>query len=77
MVGDEQVHVRSPIDAGIVLPSLAAYRSSQVLDQERNVLAPLPERRHRDREHVQPVEEIAAERPSAIASVAGRGWWRR
>jgi hypothetical protein len=34
----------------------------EVLDEQRNVLAPLAERRQRDLEDVQPVEEILAER---------------
>jgi len=35
--------------------------------EERDVLAPLGERRDADREHLQAVEEVLAERPSATA----------
>src|SRR5580704_10439218 len=37
----------------------------EVLDQHRNVLFPLPERRHVDREDIQPVKEVTPEHASS------------
>ena len=35
----------------------------EVLDQDRNILAPFSQRGHHDRKHVQPIEEIRSKRP--------------
>ncbi len=43
------------------LPVLRRERLQEVLDQERDVLSPAPERRHLHRDDVQPVEEVLAE----------------
>src|SRR5207247_2344596 len=39
----------------------AVEARDEVLDERREVVAPLPERRERDREHAQPIVEVAAE----------------
>ena len=46
-------------------PSSAAYFAEEVLDQQRDVLAPLAQRRQRERDDVQPVVEVLAEAPVA------------
>ena len=43
------------------LADLARVLARPVLGQERDVLGPLPQRRHPDREHVEPEEQIRAE----------------
>ena len=56
---------RDPLD---VLPVLARELLEEVVGEQQDVRLPLAQRRHEDREHVQPVVEILAERsPSAIA----------
>ena len=47
------------------LPDLARGLARAVLGEERDVLGPLPQRRHPDREHVEPEEEVGAEPPLA------------
>ena len=60
----------------IVLPNAARTRR-RTPHQRRDVLAPLAQRRHGDREHVEPVEQILAERAVARPPARGRGSWRR
>ena len=66
--------------SGIAVDPLA-QRAAESLDevphQQRNVVAPLAQRRQRDRKHVQPVEEIAAEPPLAHFFATDRDWSRR
>ena len=60
----------------IALAGAAGVAADEVLDQQRNVLAPLAERRHRDRNDVQTVVQILLEPAVAdeLAQVAvGRG----
>ncbi len=47
------------------------------VDEERDVLLALAQRRERDRDDVQPVEEVLPERPSLDRASAGRGSSRR
>ena len=42
----------------MVLPRLAAYFLHEMAHQQRNVLAPIPQRRRLDRKHVQAVIQI-------------------
>jgi len=44
----------------------------QVLDQDRQVLEPLAQRRHLQGKHVQPVIKILAEAPAADGGIQGR-----
>ena len=57
-----QVIERPLVDAPDRLARLPRVAIDEVLDQQRDVVGPLAKRRHRDGKHVQPVEEIAAER---------------
>ena len=52
--------VAGPLDR---LAELARILLDEVIDEQRDVLAPLVQRRHRDLDHVQPVVEILAEAP--------------
>ena len=48
-----------------------------MLDQQRDVVAPVAQRRQRDREHVQAVVQVLAKAPGLHLGLAGRGWSRR
>jgi hypothetical protein len=50
------------VDAPDRLARLARVAIDEVFDQQRDVVGALAKRWHRDRKHVQPIEEIAAER---------------
>ena len=45
--------------------------------QQRDVLAPLAQRRHPDRHDVEPIEQILAKPPGARSRRRARGWTRR
>ena len=72
----ELAHVSRPVvanerlqgpgrDRADVAIALAGDLAHEVLDEDRNVVAPLAERGHVDGHHVQAIEEIVAERPLA------------
>jgi hypothetical protein len=50
-------------EAGHVTPVLCGELAEEVLQEKRDVLAPLAERRDLDRHHVQPVVEVLAKGP--------------
>ena len=62
-VGDAPVHA-----AGVLL--------HEVAHQQRNIVAPFAQRRHRDGEDVEAVVEIGAELPLLHQLLPGRDWWR-
>ena len=49
----------------------------EVVGQQRDVLAPLAQRRHGQRHDVEAVVEVLAEGAGARSPAPGRGWWRR
>ena len=53
---------------------LAPHAIEEVLGEQRNVLAPLAQRRHVDGNHVQPIEQILAERLRPSPSSPDRSW---
>ena len=53
-------------------PELVLAPLDEVLDEQRDVLAALAQRRKLDREHREPVVEVLAEAPSAIARSRSR-----
>ena len=62
---------------GIVLAAAAEIPLEEVIHQHRDVLAPLAQRRQRDRQHVQAVEQVFAELAVVPPSAADRAWCRR
>ena len=57
--------------------ALLVQHLEEVHHEQRDVLAPLAQRRHLDRDHVEPVEEVLAEAPVADRRRRDPGWWRR
>ena len=53
---------------------LGRVAREEALDQHRDVLAPLAQRGHVERDHVQPVEEVLAEAALATSRPAGPCW---
>ena len=58
-------------------PVRGAVLAQEVLDQERDVLAPVAQGRDLDGDDAQAVVEVLLERALRRPSAAGRGWWRR
>ena len=58
-------------------PRPAACLRREVLEEQRDVLGPLAQRRHAERDDVEPVEEVFAERARARPSPRDRGASRR
>ena len=65
---------RSPRTA---LPSVSRVAAEEVVDEQRDVLAALAERRDRDPHDVEAVEEVLAEAAGGDLGRRGRGWSRR
>ena len=68
------------VDAGMVVIVPLGARGEllhEVADQQRDVLLAFAQRRHLDREHVQAVEQVAAERALVHHLLRDRGWSRR
>ena len=61
----------------VALALLVGEPADVVLDQRRDLLAPLPQRRDVEPERVEPVEQVLAE--AAVGDQPPRGWrwWRR
>ena len=55
----------------------SAVLLQEEVDQERDVLAPLAQRRQVDRDDVEAVVEVLAEVARRRSAARGRGWWRR
>ena len=64
-------------DLADTLPQLAVEPREEVLDQQRQVLAPLAQGRQLDGETVEPIVEIGAEPARRATTASGRGGWRR
>src|SRR5262249_23151536 len=50
-------------DGPDLLPRLARIAVDEILDEDRDILLPFTERWNVDREHVEPIEEIASKSP--------------
>ena len=57
------------VDTSYVLTGFSRVAIDKVFNQQRNVLASFAKRRNLDRENIQAVKQIAAERPSADGSL--------
>ena len=64
-------------DAGDRLPHLLGVLREEVLGEQRDVLAALAQRRQRDRDDVDAVEQILAEPALGDQPSADPGWSRR
>src|SRR5713226_486838 len=72
----EEIGERLHRDGLRALAVLGREPRDEVIDQQRDVFLPLPERWHLDRDHVEPVEEVLAEaapRDQLVEVVVGRG----
>ena len=69
--------IASAPSSGGAEPLRSAMSSRQHLDQRRDVGAPLAQRRHADRQHVQPVVQVFAELALRAPAPRGRARWRR
>ena len=65
------------VNAGDVLPLEAVEPGDEVLDEQRDVLAPLAQRRDLDLHDVDAVVEVVPEGALLDAAARGRGGWRR
>src|SRR5262249_10687292 len=62
IVGLQQVE-RLLVDGPERLAGLSAVALNEVFDQHQDVFPPLSERRHLDREYIEPIEQVRAEAP--------------
>src|SRR5258708_2750528 len=59
MIGTAQAYFVDPAD---LFPRFLRVSLNEVLNQHRNILLPLPQRRYTDRENIEPVKQVGSKR---------------